>query len=83
MPKGKKRITVKEFESVVKTLEENKKPLTSIVETKLCNHQNRHYTAGELTCVLPKNHGGDHLGYVNGNPTAWSDAAGTPARRHA
>ncbi len=61
---------------------------TTIVEPETaavdpCNHRNAHYTAGELTCVLPKNHGGDHLGYVNDKPTAWSDAAGKPARSHA
>jgi hypothetical protein len=48
-----------------------------------CNHQNKHYTAGDLFCVLPPNHGGDHLGYVNDKPTAWSDAAGKPVRPHA
>lgn len=65
-------------------LQETEEKIEAEIRQKpeLCNHQNKHYTAGVLTCVLPPNHGGDHLGYVNGRPTAWSDAAGTPARKH-
>lgn len=48
-----------------------------------CGHQNKHYTAGDLFCVLEKGHKEDHLGYIDDKPTAWSDAAGTPVRRHA
>lgn len=79
MPKGKKKVAAKPVEVV------NAYPDDAQIraEVELCNHRNAHYTAGELTCVLPKNHGGDHLGYVNGKPTAWSDAAGIPARKHA
>ena len=47
----------------------------------VCNHRNMHYTAGELTCILEPGHKEDHFGYINGKPTAWSDAAGTPVKR--
>jgi hypothetical protein len=93
MPRGKKKTqkltdvheAVFETETINLSSADAEKLIVKakITQPETCNHQNKHYTAGELTCVLPKNHGGDHLGYVNGNPTAWSDAAGTPTRQHA
>lgn len=45
---------------------------------KFCNHQNLH-AQGEVFCILPKGHAGNHSNGLSD----WSDAAGTPARRHA
>jgi hypothetical protein len=72
-----------EMEKLVDKLAEEAIARAEAKTDPLCNHRNAHYIAGELTCVLPRNHGGDHLGYVNDKPTAWSDAAGKPARQHA
>lgn len=52
-------------------------------ETHVCGHRNTHYTAGVLTCQMDKTHTGLHSAFLNGSPTFWSDAAGTPARKHA
>jgi hypothetical protein len=43
-----------------------------------CGHQNMH-AEGEVLCILPKGHKGDH----SDGKYSWSDAAGTPPRRHA
>jgi hypothetical protein len=52
------------------------------IDEKLCNHINQH-SANKPACTLLKGHGGDHVGYVGDKITAWSDAAGTPVRKHA
>jgi hypothetical protein len=57
-------------------------------QTRSCGHINKQYHNAQneledLACSLPKGHGGDHLAVVDGKSIAWSDAAGTPARRHA
>ena len=52
----------------------------AVIEAKFlepCGHTNRH-SQDLLTCLLPKGHPGNHF-----NGSAWSDAAGTPPRRHA
>ncbi len=48
-----------------------------------CLHQNKHYTKSELLCTRSKGHEGNHAAELNGKQTEWSDAAGTPARKHA
>lgn len=58
-------------------------PIAEARERIFCNHQNMHYTEGELKCTLEKGHKGDHTALLNNTWVAWSDAAGTPARRHA
>lgn len=52
-------------------------------EQETCNHRNMHYTAGVLTCQMAKDHTGLHSAFLNNNFTFWSDAAGTPVRKHA
>jgi hypothetical protein len=77
MPRGKRKVRL--ADPIV-----DQDETVQVVDLKeaLCNHRNMHYTAGVLTCVLPPKHGGDHVGYVNDKITAWSDAAGTPIKKH-
>lgn len=77
MPKGKRKVLKAILKEIVA-----EQDAAAEEAAALCNHRNAHYTAGELTCTLPKGHGGDHVGYVGENITAWSDAAGKPARKH-
>jgi hypothetical protein len=44
---------------------------------KFCNHRNMH-AEGDVRCILPKGHKGDH----SDGKYSWSDAAGTPPRKH-
>jgi hypothetical protein len=78
MPKKKPEPKQTPAEKVVKAVEN---VAISIVS---CGHINRQYHNAEnaledLACTLEKGHKGDHNNGVN----YWSDAAGTPARRHA
>lgn len=62
---------------------ENKVAELVKAQSDICNHQNLHYTGGELLCTLPKDHEGNHAGYIGDRVTEWSDEAGTPTRKHA
>lgn len=83
-PKGKRKVLKQVIEEINKPDPVEEK-ITELVkqDESICNHQNKHYTAGELLCTLPKGHGGDHVGYIGSNITAWSDAAGVPIKKHA
>jgi hypothetical protein len=88
MPRGKKKVQAEIEAELNKRSRSEPTPSEATTRAEAptipaCNHRNMHYTEGELTCILPKGHGGDHVGYVGTNPTAWSDAAGTPTRKHA
>ena len=53
-----------------------------------CGHINRQYynpdgVLEDLACTLDKGHKGAHETDYPGGRTAWSDAAGTPTRKHA
>jgi hypothetical protein len=80
MPKAKKKTPLQQVKAEVaaqavdyidQLAEENAK------ET-LCNHRNLH-AQPEALCVLPKGHAGNH----SDGKYDWSDAAGTPPRKHA
>lgn len=79
MPKKKK--VVKEIPAP--TFKEDVEISKHAEAAEICGHQNAHYTAGVLTCQMDKTHTGLHSAFLNGNPTFWSDAAGTPVRKHA
>lgn len=82
MPRKKKlNVTPLEPDKVYVLPEE----VTEEIAEKLyvCNHHNAHYTSDELRCTLPNGHEGNHSARLNGKLTEWSDAAGTPARKHA
>lgn len=78
MPRGKKKTTQDTGEKIVTAVEN---AVTAIVA---CGHINRQHhnddnILEDLACTLDKGHAGDH---ANGK-ARWSDAAGTPARKHA
>jgi hypothetical protein len=80
MPKGKRKVkladpidgdeTVQIVDLKEKLIEEQS------AHPELCGHRNRH-ASGELTCILPKGHAGNHY-----NDSEWSDAAGIPVRKN-
>jgi hypothetical protein len=72
----KKTITVETVEEPEKQtiMEKVENLVTSITA---CGHQNMH-AEGELLCILPKGHKGNHQ-----NGSEWSDAAGVPVKKRA
>jgi hypothetical protein len=54
-----------------------KKKAAPVEEPKLCNHQNLH-AQPVAVCVLEPGHKGNH----SDGKYAWSDAAGTPIKKH-
>ena len=83
MPKKKKTENQGTGDKVVTAV---KNVATAIVA---CGHINRqhHNADGELqdlACSLDKGHKGDHSAKIEDDKQVfWSDAAGTPARKHA
>jgi hypothetical protein len=98
MPKAKKKTPAKifdegepkfgnvsgaeEFIEIPVPTEEQKAAMIEFVDelakSKLCNHRNLH-AQPEALCVLDPGHSGNH----SDGKSEWSDAAGTPPRRHA
>jgi hypothetical protein len=86
MPKNKRTITVSADEEIQieamqdepeeeKTL--NEKAADVVTSITKCGHKNLH-AADEPLCTLDKGHAGDH----SDGESAWSDAAGTPTKKH-
>jgi hypothetical protein len=89
MPRGKKKLKAPDFPSqedvIVLPIPTNKqkREMVEVVDelakiASTCNHRNMH-AEGEVLCILPKGHKGDH----SDGKYSWSDAAGTPLKRHA
>ncbi len=81
MPKKKSEPKQSAAEKVVKAVE------NTVVSIVSCGHINRQHhnpdnALEDLACTLDKGHKGDHSASVEDRPVFWSDAAGTPARRH-
>lgn len=94
MPKKKRTITVSANEEIkIETTQEPKKTVAEKVNNFVaslanCGHINKQsYNANneleDLYCTLEKGHEGDHGAELDGKRVFWSDAAGTPARKHA
>jgi hypothetical protein len=85
MPRGKKKSSVSPVLTPTPTKEqreEMEKLVDKLAEEAIartfCNHRNMH-AEGDVRCILPKGHKGDH----SDGKYSWSDAAGTPPRKHA
>jgi hypothetical protein len=95
MPKAKKKTTKAEeaakfilqksedapLAAAVAEIKEIENALPEPQKSDVCGHRNMHYAADVLTCTLPKGHEGNH--HSEAVPGEWSDAAGTPPRKHA
>jgi hypothetical protein len=89
MPKAKKKLKAPDFppqEDVIVIpvpTEEQKREMEKTVDKLAeiatnCNHRNLH-AQPEALCILDPGHEGNH----SDGKYAWSDAAGTPPRKHA
>jgi hypothetical protein len=68
---------LKSYKSMDEARQKEKEP-TPITDETLCNFRNMH-TEKQTPCILEKGHKGNH----SDGKYEWSDAAGTPTRKHA